>query len=79
MTQPSATIAGSAGHARAAATAARGAGFRWGQLLMGIVCMAMIANLQFGWTLFVNPIDDKHGWSRAAIQVAFTIFMLAET
>ena len=53
--------------------------FRWGQLLMGIVCMAMIANLQYGWTLFVNPIAEKHGWSRAAIQVAFTIFVLTET
>jgi OFA family oxalate/formate antiporter-like MFS transporter len=52
---------------------------RWAQLLMGIVCMAMIANLQYGWTLFVNPIADKHGWSRAAIQVAFTIFVLTET
>jgi OFA family oxalate/formate antiporter-like MFS transporter len=46
---------------------------------MGIVCMAMIANLQYGWTLFVNPIADRHGWSRAAIQVAFTIFVLTET
>jgi OFA family oxalate/formate antiporter-like MFS transporter len=41
--------------------------------------MAMIANLQYGWTLFVNPIAEKHGWSRAAIQVAFTIFVLTET
>ncbi len=53
--------------------------YRWMQLIMGIVCMAMIANLQYGWTLFVNPISDKHGWSRAAIQVAFTIFVLTET
>ena len=52
---------------------------RWLQLLMGIVCMAMIANLQYGWTLFVNPIADKYGWSKAAIQVAFTIFVLTET
>jgi OFA family oxalate/formate antiporter-like MFS transporter len=57
----------------------RGNGYRWGQLIMGIVCMAMIANLQYGWTLFVNPISEKHGWSRAAIQVAFTIFVLTET
>jgi OFA family oxalate/formate antiporter-like MFS transporter len=41
--------------------------------------MAMIANLQYGWTLFVNPIADKYGWTRAAIQVAFTIFVLTET
>jgi MFS transporter, OFA family, oxalate/formate antiporter len=52
---------------------------RWLQLLMGIVCMAMIANLQYGWTLFVNPLSDKYGWSKAAIQVAFTIFVLTET
>jgi OFA family oxalate/formate antiporter-like MFS transporter len=49
------------------------------QLILGIVAMAMIANLQYGWTLFVNPISDKYGWSRAAIQVAFTIFVLTET
>jgi OFA family oxalate/formate antiporter-like MFS transporter len=41
--------------------------------------MSMIANLQYGWTLFVNPINDKFQWGRAAIQVAFTIFVLAET
>ncbi len=51
----------------------------WVQLIVGIVCMAMIANLQYGWTLFVNPIDAKHHWGRASIQVAFTIFVLLET
>ncbi len=52
---------------------------RWWQLIIGIICMAMIANLQYGWTLFVNPINDKFQWGRAAIQVAFTIFVLTET
>jgi MFS transporter, OFA family, oxalate/formate antiporter len=52
---------------------------RWGQLAAGIVCMVMIANLQYGWTLFVNPIDQKYHWGKAAIQVAFTIFVLTET
>src|SRR5438874_8937164 len=52
---------------------------RWGQLIFGIICMVMIANLQYGWTLFVNPIDQKYHWGRASIQVAFTIFVLAET
>jgi OFA family oxalate/formate antiporter-like MFS transporter len=52
---------------------------RWGQLIFGIICMTMIANLQYGWTLFVNPIDQKYHWGRAAIQVAFTIFVLTET
>jgi MFS transporter, OFA family, oxalate/formate antiporter len=41
--------------------------------------MAMIANLQYGWTLFVNPISEKFGWTKAAIQVAFTVFVLTET
>src|SRR5881392_3397218 len=57
----------------------RPASYRWLQLFMGIVCMAMIANLQYGWTLFVNPISEKFGWTRAAIQVAFTIFVVTET
>ncbi len=52
---------------------------RWWQLTLGVICMSMIANLQYGWTLFVNPIHDAHGWSVAAIQVAFTIFVLVET
>jgi OFA family oxalate/formate antiporter-like MFS transporter len=58
---------------------ARHPSYRWFQLVMGIICMAMIANLQYGWTLFVNPIADKYDWSKAAIQVAFTIFILTET
>jgi OFA family oxalate/formate antiporter-like MFS transporter len=53
--------------------------FRWIQLAMGIVCMAMIANLQYGWTLFVDPIDAKYHWGRAAIQLAFTLFVVVET
>src|SRR5215475_12870711 len=52
---------------------------RWWQLGIGIACMAMIANLQYGWTLFVVPIGDKFHWSKAAIQVAFTIFVACET
>jgi OFA family oxalate/formate antiporter-like MFS transporter len=52
---------------------------RWTQLIMGVVCMAMIANLQYGWTLFVNPIVTKYGFSKAALQWAFTIFVLLET
>jgi MFS transporter, OFA family, oxalate/formate antiporter len=52
---------------------------RWRQLLFGIICMSMIANLQYGWTLFVNPIHHEQGWSRAAIQVAFTVFVFTET
>ena len=41
--------------------------------------MVLIANLQYGWTLFVNPINKAHGWSIAAIQLAFSIFIALET
>ena len=51
----------------------------WVQLCAGVVCMAMIANLQYGWTVFVDPMSDKQGWSRAAIQVSFAIFVIVET
>jgi MFS transporter, OFA family, oxalate/formate antiporter len=53
-------------------------GNRWLQLFIGVVCMVMIANLQYGWTLFVQPIDQKFGWGRPAIQVAFSIFVITE-
>ncbi len=52
---------------------------RWTQLVLGIIGMAMIANLQYGWTLFVDPISVKHDWTRASIQVAFSIFVVTET
>lgn len=51
----------------------------WTQLVIGVICMACVANLQYGWTLFVNPIDAKFHWGRPAIQVAFTVFVLIET
>src|SRR5665213_84489 len=54
-------------------------GTRWVNLMFCIICMVMIANLQYGWTLFVNPINKAHGWSIASIQVAFAIFIALET
>jgi MFS transporter, OFA family, oxalate/formate antiporter len=52
---------------------------RWLQLVVGIVCMVMIANLQYGWTYFVNPMEDANHWGLPAIQVAFSLFVLTET
>lgn len=54
-------------------------GYRWFQLIVGIATITMVANLQYGWTLFVLPIDQKFHWGRPAIQIAFTIFVLAES
>jgi MFS transporter, OFA family, oxalate/formate antiporter len=52
---------------------------RWIQLVAGITCMVMIANLQYGWTYFVDPIDAKYHWGRTDIQIAFTVFVALET
>jgi MFS transporter, OFA family, oxalate/formate antiporter len=52
---------------------------RWLQLIIAIVCMVMIANLQYGWTLFVHPMNAAHGWAVADIQVAFSLFVALET
>ena len=51
----------------------------WIQLAAGVLGMVAIANLQYGWTLFVGPIEAKFHWGQPAIQVAFTLFVLAET
>ncbi|MBB3972196.1 oxalate/formate MFS antiporter [Hansschlegelia beijingensis] len=53
--------------------------YRWTQLAVGVLCMVMIANLQYGWTFFVTDIQKTFGWDRAAIQWAFTLFVLFET
>jgi MFS transporter, OFA family, oxalate/formate antiporter len=53
--------------------------YRWTQLIIGIVCMVMIANLQYGWTFFVPDIQKTFHWERAEIQIAFTLFVLFET
>ncbi len=63
----------------ASLTAGRPATNRWMQLLFGVICMMLIANLQYGWTLFVQPIRQAHGWSIAEIQWAFSIFIALET
>ena len=53
---------------------------RWLQLMLGVISMMLIANLQYGWTLFVKPIQAAHhDWTTAEIQTAFTIFVALET
>ncbi len=52
---------------------------RWVQLVAGILCMGLVANLQYAWTLFVVPMDAAHHWGQAAIQLAFSIFIVTET
>jgi MFS transporter, OFA family, oxalate/formate antiporter len=66
-------------HAAMTGVPARTDRYRWLQLIIGIVCMVMIANLQYGWTLFVHPMSTAHGWAAADIQIAFSLFVALET
>jgi len=75
MNRPLAATAG----AVPATDVVRGNSYRWGQLVLGIICMAMIANLQYGWTLFVKPMETKNHWGLTAIQAAFFVFVFVET
>lgn len=63
---------------------------RWTQLVSCVICMIMIANLQYGWTQFVNPMRAAHpSWSLdflwwhwnalTGITFAFTVFIALET
>jgi len=52
---------------------------RWGQLILGVIAMVMIANYQYGWTFFVPDVAKNFGWNQSDVQVAFTLFVLFET
>ncbi len=52
---------------------------RWVQLTFAVLCTVTLSNLQYGWTLFVNPMQAATHWERAGIQVAFTIMIFVNT
>ncbi len=52
---------------------------RWAQLFLGVACMVAASNIQYSWTLFVPEILKSHDWSRAALQTAFTVFVIVQT
>jgi OFA family oxalate/formate antiporter-like MFS transporter len=52
---------------------------RWVRLIGSVIAMAMIANLQYAWALFVKPIMGATGWKLSDVQWGFTIFIALET
>src|SRR5215469_1045819 len=52
---------------------------RWIILLFSVISMVAVANLQYGWTLFVSPLQKQFKVEQALIQVTFTVFVLIET
>jgi OFA family oxalate/formate antiporter-like MFS transporter len=54
-------------------------GNRWLVLFFSVLSMVAVANFQYGWTLFVPPLQKHLGQEQAVIQVTFTVFVLLET
>src|SRR6266699_2882693 len=52
---------------------------RWFMLVVGILGMVAVANLQYGWTLFVNPLAKQLNAELPAIQIALPLFVIFET
>jgi OFA family oxalate/formate antiporter-like MFS transporter len=52
---------------------------RWVILVFSVISMIAVANLQYGWTLFVPPLSKQLGQDQSLIQVTFTVFVLLET
>src|SRR5215472_12503662 len=52
---------------------------RWLILFFSVLSMVAVANFQYGWTLFVPPLQKHLGQDQSLIQVTFTIFVLLET
>src|ERR1700751_4220824 len=52
---------------------------RWIILFFSVLSMVAVANLQYGWTLFVGPLQKHLNVEQALIQVTFTVFVLLET
>jgi OFA family oxalate/formate antiporter-like MFS transporter len=52
---------------------------RWAQLALMVACTVMLSNMQYGWTLFVNPMQQENHWDRTSIQLAFSILIMLNT
>src|SRR5262245_1185411 len=49
---------------------------RWVQLVAGITGMVAVANFQYSWTLFVQPLHASRGWEVVHIQYALYLFFI---
>src|SRR5258707_2982895 len=52
---------------------------RWVRLIGSVIAMAMIANFQYAWALFVKPMMGATGWKLSQVQWGFTLFIAFET
>jgi OFA family oxalate/formate antiporter-like MFS transporter len=52
---------------------------RWLRLAAAVVAMIMIGNLQYAWTLFVQPMMTANHWKLSEVQWGFTVFVATMT
>jgi OFA family oxalate/formate antiporter-like MFS transporter len=52
---------------------------RWVRLIGSVIAMAMIANFQYAWALFIKPMMGATGWKLSQVQWGFTLFIAFET
>jgi MFS transporter, OFA family, oxalate/formate antiporter len=54
-------------------------GDRWVQLTIMVLSTVTLSNMQYGWTLFVNPMRNENHWATVEIQFAFSILIFLNT
>jgi len=52
---------------------------RWARLSAAVIAMIMIGNLQYAWTLGVQPMMTATGWTLSQVQWGFTVFIAVMT
>src|SRR4051812_9688846 len=52
---------------------------RWFRLIAAVVAMVMIGNLQYAWTMCVQPLMSATHWKLSEVQWGFTIFIAVMT
>ena len=52
---------------------------RWAQLVAGVFAMMAVANLQYAWTIFVDPIQGHMHAKLSDVQWTITFFIALET
>jgi len=52
---------------------------RWVQLTIMVLSTVTLSNMQYGWTLFVNPMRNETHWTTVGIQLAFSILIFLNT
>ncbi|MGH7015260.1 MAG: oxalate/formate MFS antiporter [Stellaceae bacterium] len=55
------------------------AGYRWGQLMLGLIVMMSISSPQYVWTLFTGPLNKAMGTTLAELQWTFSLLIILQT